>query len=109
MNPIDGGLTPETVLAAWHLAAQNKHDGVIATGFPWVMYADPLAELHAAGIPVVLGYVTETPTPRPASSPSSPVAATRSRIRASTRPTSCSAGLGRTPTCSSSAAACSPA
>ena len=63
VNPIDGGLTPETVLAAWQLAAQNKPDAVIATGFPTVMFAEPLAELHAAGIPVVLGYVTEDANP----------------------------------------------
>jgi ribose transport system substrate-binding protein len=63
VNPIDGGLTPETVLAAWQLAAQNQHDAVVATGFPSVMFAEPLAALHEAGIPVVLGYVTEDPNP----------------------------------------------
>ena len=63
VNPIDGGLTPETVLAAWQLAAQNKPDAVIATGFPSVMFADPLAQLKADGIPVVLGYVTEDADP----------------------------------------------
>jgi ABC-type sugar transport system substrate-binding protein len=63
VKPIDGGLSPETVLAAWNLAVQNKPDAVVATGFPSVMFADPLAKLQAAGIPVVQGYVTEDADP----------------------------------------------
>lgn len=61
VNSIDAGLTPETVQAAWNLAVQNEHDAVVATGFPRVMFADQLAQLEAAGIPVVNGYTTDEP------------------------------------------------
>jgi ribose transport system substrate-binding protein len=61
VKPIDGGLTPETVQAAWNLAVQNKPDAVVATGFPTVLYASALAKLKAMNIPVVNGYVTEDP------------------------------------------------
>jgi ribose transport system substrate-binding protein len=63
VNPIDGGLTPETVQAAWNLAVQNKPDAVVATGFPTTMYSDALAKLKAMNIPVVIGYVTENADP----------------------------------------------
>ena len=59
VNAIDGGLSPETILAAWDLAVQNGNDAVVGTGFPSVMFATQLAQLEAAGIPVVQGYVTE--------------------------------------------------
>jgi len=59
VNAIDGGLSPETVQAAWDLAVQNGNDAVVGTGFPSVMFATQLAQLEAAGVPVVQGYVTE--------------------------------------------------
>jgi ribose transport system substrate-binding protein len=61
IQSIDGGLTPETVQAAWNLAVQSKPDAVVATGFPSVMFSEPLAKLAAMNIPVVNGYVTDEP------------------------------------------------
>jgi ABC-type sugar transport system substrate-binding protein len=60
LHVIPAGLTPESVLAAWNLAAQEHPDAVIATGFPKVIFAKPLAKLAAAHIPVVDGFVTDS-------------------------------------------------
>jgi ribose transport system substrate-binding protein len=57
--PIPGGLTPETILNAWDQIVQNHPDGVLATGFPSVLFSNDLAKLEAAHIPVVDGFVTD--------------------------------------------------
>jgi ribose transport system substrate-binding protein len=58
---IPGGLTPETILNAWNLAVQNKPGAVVGTGFPESIFAAPLAKLESEGIPVINGFVTDTP------------------------------------------------
>jgi ribose transport system substrate-binding protein len=60
LHVIPAGLTPETVLAAWNLAAQERPDAVLATGFPKSIFAAPLAKLKADHIPVVDGFVTDS-------------------------------------------------
>ncbi len=57
--PVPGGLTPETILNAWDQIVQNHPDGVLATGFPEVLFTNDLAKLQAAHIPVVDGFVTD--------------------------------------------------
>ena len=59
LNIIDGGITPETIANAWQMAVTNKHDAVIGSGFPVVVFADSLKALEAAKIPVVLLNVTD--------------------------------------------------
>jgi ribose transport system substrate-binding protein len=44
--------TPEAVAAAWAQVARTKPDGVIATGFPRVLFEASLQKLKAANIPV---------------------------------------------------------
>ena len=44
--------TPEAVSAAWAQVARTKPDGVIATGFPRVLFEESLQKLKAANIPV---------------------------------------------------------
>ena len=61
LNIIDGGITPETIANGWQLAVANKHDAVIGSGFPEVVFADSLKALDAAKIPVVLLNVTDEP------------------------------------------------
>jgi ribose transport system substrate-binding protein len=61
IHTINAGLTPETVQAAWNLAVQDHPDGVLATGFPSVMFSSALAKLKAANIPVSDGFVTDNP------------------------------------------------
>ena len=56
---LDGGLTPQTVLAAWNLAVQNHPDGILANAFPEIMFAKPLAQAKAEGIPVVDAFVDD--------------------------------------------------
>jgi ribose transport system substrate-binding protein len=53
LNTIDGGITPETIANAWAKAAANKHDAVIASGFPRSIFEQSLQELKAANIPVI--------------------------------------------------------
>jgi ABC-type sugar transport system substrate-binding protein len=60
LHVIPAGLTPESILAAWNLAAQERPDAVLGTGFPKVIFAKPLAELAADHIPVVDGFVTDS-------------------------------------------------
>ncbi|MGK5695466.1 substrate-binding domain-containing protein [Streptomyces sp. URMC 128] len=45
--------TPESVQAAYEQAVRDKPDAVVASGFPRAVYAKQLAQLKAAGIPVV--------------------------------------------------------
>jgi ribose transport system substrate-binding protein len=61
VDAIPGGLSPETILNAWNLAVQNHPDAVVASGFPEVVWSSALAQLKAANIPVVNGFVTDTP------------------------------------------------
>jgi ribose transport system substrate-binding protein len=58
---IDAGLTPQTVLAAWNLAVQDHPDGILADAFPSVMFAKPLAQAKAEGIPVVDTDINQAP------------------------------------------------
>jgi ribose transport system substrate-binding protein len=59
LKVINGGLTPQTVLAAWNLAVENHPDGILANAFPEVMFAKPLAQAKAEGIPVVDAFVDD--------------------------------------------------
>ncbi|MEU0070115.1 substrate-binding domain-containing protein [Streptomyces sp. NPDC006332] len=45
--------TPESVQAAYDQALRDKPDAVVASGFPRAVYAKQLAQLKAAGIPVI--------------------------------------------------------
>ena len=45
--------TPESVQAAYEQALRDKPDAVVASGFPRAVYAKQLAQLKAAGIPVI--------------------------------------------------------
>ncbi|KUO19483.1 sugar ABC transporter substrate-binding protein [Streptomyces dysideae] len=45
--------TPESVQAAYEQVLRDKPDAVVASGFPRAVYARQLAQLKAAGIPVV--------------------------------------------------------
>ncbi|MFI7504783.1 substrate-binding domain-containing protein [Streptomyces sp. NPDC049687] len=45
--------TPESVQAAYEQALRDKPDAVVSSGFPRAVYAKQLAQLKAAGIPVV--------------------------------------------------------
>ncbi|GAA2402057.1 substrate-binding domain-containing protein [Streptomyces coeruleofuscus] len=45
--------TPESVQAAYEQAVRDKPDAVVASGFPRAVYAKQLAQLKAAGIPVI--------------------------------------------------------
>ncbi|MDO8186823.1 substrate-binding domain-containing protein [Conexibacter sp. JD483] len=61
VKAIKAGVTPESVKAAWGQAAQDKPDGVVASGFPRTMMNPELAELEAARVPVVDISVTDPP------------------------------------------------
>ncbi|KOU56403.1 hypothetical protein ADK57_42135 [Streptomyces sp. MMG1533] len=45
--------TPESVQSAYEHALRDKPDAVVASGFPRAVYAKQLAQLKAAGIPVI--------------------------------------------------------
>lgn len=45
--------TPESVQAAYEQAVRDKPDAVIGSGFPRAVYAKQLAQLKAAGVPVL--------------------------------------------------------
>jgi ABC-type sugar transport system substrate-binding protein len=45
--------TPESVQAAYAQALRDKPDAVVASGFPRAVYAKQLAQLKAAGVPVI--------------------------------------------------------
>ncbi|MFJ9903476.1 sugar ABC transporter substrate-binding protein [Streptomyces sp. NPDC101152] len=53
--------TPESVQAAYDEAVRDKPDAVVASGFPRAVYAKQLAELKAAGIPVVQSNADDVP------------------------------------------------
>lgn len=59
--PIPGGLTPESILNAWNEVVHNHPSAAMGTGFPEVLFSGPLATLKSEGIPVVNGFVTDTP------------------------------------------------
>lgn len=61
VKAINAGVTPESVKAAWAQAAQDKPDGVVASGFPRTMMNPELAQLEAARVPVVDISVTDPP------------------------------------------------
>ena len=50
---VNAGITPESVQAAWDKVVRDKPDAVIASGYPSAMFAEQLAELAEAGVPVV--------------------------------------------------------
>jgi len=60
VNVIDGGITPETIKNAWDIAVRDHPDVVMATGFPKVVFQSELAQLQAANIPVIDGFVSDT-------------------------------------------------
>lgn len=60
---IDGGITPETIKAAWEIAARDKPDAVVASGFPHSVYQQELDSLLAAKVPVVNVDITDPPLP----------------------------------------------
>jgi ribose transport system substrate-binding protein len=62
LNIIDGGITPETIKAAWGVAARNKHDAAIGSGFPRVVFESELQQLAAAKVPVIQIDVTDPAT-----------------------------------------------
>ncbi|HEY2165727.1 MAG TPA: substrate-binding domain-containing protein [Jatrophihabitantaceae bacterium] len=53
LKRVDAGISAETVKAAWGQAVTDKPDGVIASGFPRVLFESELAKLKAMNIPVV--------------------------------------------------------
>lgn len=59
IHPIAAGLTPESVKAAWDLAVRDHPDAVMATGFPRVIFEPEIAQLKAANIPIIDGFVTD--------------------------------------------------
>lgn len=61
IRPVNAGVTPESVKAAWAQAVRAKPDGVVASGFPRTMMNPELAELEAARVPVVDISVTDPP------------------------------------------------
>lgn len=60
---IDGGITPETIKAAWEIAARDKPDAVVASGFPHSIYQQELDTLLGAKVPVVNIDITDAPLP----------------------------------------------
>jgi ribose transport system substrate-binding protein len=53
--------TPQTVQAAWQQAVRDKPDAVAASGFPRAIFSSQLAQLKAAGIPVVESATDDIP------------------------------------------------
>jgi ribose transport system substrate-binding protein len=53
LKRVNAGISAETVKAAWGQAVTEKPDGVVASGFPRVLFEDELAKLKALNIPVV--------------------------------------------------------
>jgi ribose transport system substrate-binding protein len=51
--------TPESVQAAWTQAVNDKPDAVVTSGFPRAMFAQQLAQLKAANIPVLNASVVD--------------------------------------------------
>ncbi|HST40015.1 MAG TPA: substrate-binding domain-containing protein [Conexibacter sp.] len=61
IRPVNAGVTPESVKAAWAQAVRAKPDGVVASGFPRTMMNPELEELEAARVPAVDISVTDPP------------------------------------------------
>lgn len=61
IRPVNAGVTPESVKAAWAQAVRAKPDGVVASGFPRSLFNPELAELEKARVPVVDISVTDPP------------------------------------------------
>jgi ribose transport system substrate-binding protein len=53
LRRVDAGITPETVKGAWELAARDKPDAVMASGFPHAVYQPELDALAKANIPII--------------------------------------------------------
>jgi ribose transport system substrate-binding protein len=53
VNPIDAGLTAESIKAAWAQAVTTKPDAVVGSGNPRSLFNPELAALQAAKIPVI--------------------------------------------------------
>lgn len=53
VNQIATQGTPESVQAAYEQSLRDKPDAVVASGFPRAVYTKQLAQLKAAGIPVI--------------------------------------------------------
>jgi ribose transport system substrate-binding protein len=62
LRRVDAGITPETVKGAWELAARDKPDAVMASGFPHAVYQPELDALAKADIPVINMVLAEGPT-----------------------------------------------
>jgi ribose transport system substrate-binding protein len=60
---IDGGLTPETIKAAWDQAVKLKPDGVVTVGFSRQIYESELKTLHKAGTVIVAVNTGDPPSP----------------------------------------------
>jgi len=52
VQSVNAGLTPESINKAWTSVAANPPDGIVATGYPRVLFAKALAKLNAAKVPV---------------------------------------------------------
>jgi ribose transport system substrate-binding protein len=61
VKPVNAGVTPESVKAAWEQAVRAKPDGVVASGFPRTMMNPELEALEQARVPVVDISVTDPP------------------------------------------------
>lgn len=59
LDIIDGGITPESIKAAWAEAARRSPDAVIASGFPRVVFEEELQDVADQGIPVIDINVTD--------------------------------------------------
>ena len=59
LDIIDGGITPESIKAAWAEAARRGPDAVIASGFPRVVFEQELQDVASQGIPVIDINVTD--------------------------------------------------
>jgi ribose transport system substrate-binding protein len=59
LDIIDGGITPESIKAAWAEAVRTEPDAVVASGFPRVVFEEELQALAELEIPVVDINVTD--------------------------------------------------
>lgn len=62
VNPIDAGLTAESIKAAWGQAVTSKPDAVVGSGNPRSLFNPELAQLKAANIPVIDLTTTDSAT-----------------------------------------------
>jgi ribose transport system substrate-binding protein len=61
LERIDAGVTAESVKAAWQQAVETTPDGVVASGFPRVLFDPELAQLADMGIPVINQITADEP------------------------------------------------